>query len=215
MSAPRVVRVSQEGLEAAAGTAAGVLAGGKLVVMPTDTVYGLAASLDHPHAIRAVFAAKDRPADMPLPVLVASLAEAERLVPGELEAHEDLLDAHWPGALTVIVKSSPRIPAEVTAGRDTVGLREPDSPIARAVLRAAGGALAVTSANISREPPACEVSELSADLLARVEVVIDGGPCPGGTASTVLDLSTGPPRVLRRGPVSADELRSILPVLKT
>ncbi|MFW6438300.1 MAG: L-threonylcarbamoyladenylate synthase, partial [Armatimonadota bacterium] len=91
MSAARVIRVDEAGVEAAAQQAADALADGGLVVMPTDTVYGLAASLGHPCAIEAIFCAKNRPADMPLPVLVASVAEAEALVPGQLEAHEDLL----------------------------------------------------------------------------------------------------------------------------
>ncbi|MFW6156013.1 MAG: L-threonylcarbamoyladenylate synthase [Armatimonadota bacterium] len=214
MTDARVVSVSQAGLEAAVSAAVEALGGGAPAVIPTDTVYGLAGSLYDPGAIRAIFRAKDRPPDMPLPVLVASTAEAERLVPGELEAHEALLDRFWPGALTVIVSASERIPAGVTAGRSTVGLREADSRVARAILRGAGGALAVTSANISGRPPACEVSELPDELLRQVAVVIDAGPCPGGTASTVLDLSAHPPRLLRHGPITRDELVRHLPDLQ-
>ncbi len=219
MNGPRVVSVSQSGIDAAASEAAEALAAGGLVVMPTDTVYGLAASLQRPEAIRAIFDAKHRPAEMALPVLVASAEDAERLVPGELEAHEELLRRWWPGALTVIVATSTRIPREVTAGGATVGLRQPDSAVAEAILRAAGGALAVTSANISGDPPACEVADLPDELLRHVAVVIDGGrghrrgPCPGGAASTVLDLSSDPPRVLREGPVAAAQLRTLLPGL--
>lgn len=215
MNAPRVVRVAQSGLEAAAAAAAEALAGGGLIVMPTDTVCGLAASLERPDAIAAIFRAKGRPAEMSLPVLVASIAEAQDLVPGELEAHEELLARHWPGALTVIVQASPRIPPEVSAGRSTVGLREPASEVARAILHAAGGALAVTSANISGEPPAVGVVELSDKLLRNVALVIDAGQCPGGVASTVLDLSTRPPRVLREGPIGVEQLRRLLPDLVT
>jgi len=198
----------------AAREAAQALADGGLVVMPTDTVYGLAASLEHPCAIEAIFRAKDRPADMPLPVLVASVGEAEALVPGELEAHEELLNRCWPGALTVIVGASQKVPREVTAGGDTVGLREPDSDVARAILHAAGGALAVTSANISGAPPACDAEELPDELLQHVALLVDAGRCAGGTASTVLDLSSAPPRVLREGPVGVDELRRMLPDLE-
>lgn len=213
MNGARVVRIEGSGVEAAAAAAADALAAGGLVVMPTDTVYGLAASLADTAAIREIFRVKDRPEDMPLPVLVASPADAERLVPGELEAHEALLHRHWPGALTVIVRSSPQIPSEVTSGGPTVGLRQPDGDAAQAILRAAGGALAVTSANISGDLPACDVSELPDELLRDVALVIDGGRCPGGTASTVLDLSTDPPRVLRPGPIDVDELRKLLPDL--
>lgn len=215
MSASRVLRVSEHGVDAVARAAAEALGAGELVVMPTDTVYGLAASLRHGAAISEIFRAKQRPADMPLPVLVASIAEAERLAVGELEAHEELLRRWWPGALTVIVEAAPQIPSEVTAGGPTVGLREPDSEVARAILHAAGGSAAVTSANLSGDPPATEVSDLPDELLRHVGLVIDGGQCPGGTASTVLDLSCTPPRVLREGPVGVDELRRLLPDLET
>jgi len=213
MSGPVRVSVSESGLDAAAAAAAKALSAGGLVVIPTDTVYGLAASLQHRQAIRAIFHAKNRPPDTPIPVLVASIAEAEGLVPGELEAHEALLRRFWPGALTVIVGSSPVIPNEVTAGRGTVGLRQPDSPVAVAILRAAGGALAVTSVNLSGDPPACEAAQLPDALLRYVALVIDAGHCPGRAASTVLDLSVAPPRVLREGPIAREELRELLPNL--
>lgn len=214
MTAPRVVSVAEAGGEAAASAAAEALSEGGLVVLPTDTVYGLAASLEHPRAIAAIYAAKGRPGEMPLPVLVASPEDAEALVPGALEAHDALLRRWWPGALTVIVATSPRIPAAVTGGGDTVGLRQPDSAIAREILRACGGALAVTSANISGEPPARVVADLPEELLRHVALVVDAGRCPGGIASTVLDLSTAPPRVLREGPVRAAWLRRQLPNLQ-
>ncbi len=214
MSDVRIVRVSEIGARDAAAEAAEVLARGELAIMPTDTVYGLAASLDHPEAISAVFRAKNRPADMPLPVLVASADDAHPLVAGSLAPHEDLLDEFWPGALTVIVPASERVPREVIAGGSSVGLRQPDSDVALAILRAAGGALAVTSANISGQAPACQTSELPRALLDHVEIVIDAGPCPGGTASTVLDLSAAPPRILREGPVTREQLTRRFPDLQ-
>lgn len=210
MRGPRVVGGDEVGVAAAAEA----LARGELVVMPTDTVYGIVASLDHPRAIEAIFDAKSRPADMPLPVLVASINDAERLAPGELEAHEALLDRFWPGALTVIVAASERVPPAVTAGLSTVGLRQPDDATAEAILRAAGGALAVTSANISGQPPACEVDDLTDELLQHVAVVVDSGPCPGGVASTVIDLSEEPPRILREGPLTRRVLAEHLPGLQ-
>ncbi len=213
MSGPVVISVATAGIEASASVAAEALEAGALVVLPTDTVYGLAASLRRPDAIRAIFAAKRRPEGMALPVLVASPEDAERLVPGALDAHDALLRRRWPGALTVIVPASAQIPPEVTAGRDTVGLREPDHPVAVAILHAAGGALAVTSANISGDQPACEVADLPEELLRQVAVVIDAGRCPGGTASTVLDLAAHPPRVLREGAIPARSLRKFLPDL--
>ncbi|HCA46577.1 MAG TPA: threonylcarbamoyl-AMP synthase [Armatimonadetes bacterium] len=213
MSGPAVISVARAGVEAAASAAAEALEAGGLVVLPTDTVYGLAASLRRPDAIRAVFAAKRRPEGMALPVLVASPEDAERLVPGALDAHDAVLRRWWPGALTVIVPASAQLPPAVTAGRTTVGLREPDHPVAVAILHAAGGALAVTSANISGDPSAREIADLPEELLHQVAVVIDAGRCPGGTASTVLDLAAHPPRVLREGAIPASSLREFLPDL--
>lgn len=201
-------------MDAAAQAAVDALASGHLAVIPTDTVYGLAASLDHPVAIAAIFRAKNRPSDMPLPVLVASVEDAQPLVESSLESHEDLLREFWPGALTVIVPRSDELPGVIAAGMDTIGLRLPDSDIARQIIAACGGALATTSANFTTQLPAREVAELAPELLAYVAVVIDGGPCAGGTASTVIDLTASPPQVLRDGPISRDNLRRVLPDLR-
>jgi L-threonylcarbamoyladenylate synthase len=210
VSAHRVVRAADSDFASAASAAADVLEAGGLLVMPTDTVYGLGASLQCPAAIADIYRAKSRPPDMPLPVLVASSADASRLAREGLAQYEAMLERFWPGALTVVVPAAPEVPREVTAGLDTVGLRQPDSEVALEVLRAAGGALAVTSANLSGDSPAREVGELPAELLAHVDLVIDAGPCPGGTASTVLDLTTAPPRILREGPISRDDLAESL-----
>lgn len=202
-------------LEQAARAAADVLSGGDLVVMPTDTVYGLAASLTDAAAIERIYEAKQRPRGLALPVLVGSIADALTLfasAPSDETAA--LLERFWPGALTVVVRRSDCVPDAVTAGMPTVGLRLPDSEVARAVVAAAGGALAVTSANLSGEEPACDAVELSDALLAHVGLVIDAGRCPGGVASTVIDVASSPPRLLREGAISADELRVIVPNLE-
>jgi len=194
-----------------AARAARTLEGMGLVVMPTDTVYGLAASLDSPCAIEHIFDAKRRPREMPLPVLLASVADADRLTREPLSGRaRALCDAFWPGALTVIVEANDRVPAAVTAGRGTVGLRVPDSEIARAIIAAAGGALAVTSANVSGAEPAVDAASLDAELLAHVGLVVDDGPCPGGTPSTVVDLTGATPTVLREGAIPTVEVLAIL-----
>ena len=215
MRQPAQISVPPATIDEAAAEASAVLADGGLIVIPTDTVYGIAARLDEESAVEALFAAKLRPRDGAIPALVASVTDAQRLVSGELEAHEGLLRRFWPGALTIVVRRSDTVPDWVTAGRDTVGIRMPDSEIAQAIRAAAGGALAVTSANISGAPAACEVADLPEELLRHVGLVVDGGRCPGGRASTVLDLSAHPPRVLREGPIDADELRRMLPDLVT
>lgn len=188
-----------------------VLAEGGLVVLPTDTVYGLAAALDQPCALEAVYQAKRRPRDMPLPVLVASAEDAQVLAAGPLSGPaRALCERFWPGALTVVVPAAPHVPAIVTSGTGTVGLRMPDSPVALAIIAAAGGALAVTSANLSGEDTPREVTELPPELLTHVALVVDGGVCPGGVPSTVVDLTGPEPRVLREGAIRAEVLRSVL-----
>jgi len=191
--------------------AARVLSGGGLVVMPTDTVYGLAAALDQPCALEAIYEAKRRPHDMPLPVLVASPRDADRMAAEPLSGRAlALCERFWPGALTVIVRAAESVPAIVTAGSGAVGLRMPDSKVALAIIRAAGGALAVTSANLSGEDSARDVTHLPPELLAHVALVVDGGECPGGVPSTVLDLTGPEPRVLREGAIAADLIREAL-----
>lgn len=191
--------------------AARVLAGGGLLVMPTDTVYGLAAALECPCALEAIFEAKGRPRDLPLPVLVASPADADRMADRPLSGSaRELCRRFWPGALTVIVRAADRVPAIVTAGSGTVGLRMPDSEIALAIIAAAGGALAVTSANLSGEESARDVAHLPPELLAHVALVVDGGQCPHGVPSTVVDLTGPEPVVLREGAIAPEMIREAL-----
>lgn len=211
---PSIIHAAPETVAEAAQACADAVERGVLIVFPTDTVYGIAADPFNEEAILRLFEAKGRPHGMPIPVLVASADDVDGLVGGALPAGaDDLFERFWPGALTVIVPRSQGLPAAVASGGDTIGLRLPDSEIAREIIAACGGALATTSANLTTEPPACEVAELSSELLAHVAVLIDGGRCPGGTASTVLDLTSDPPQVLRDGPVSREELREVLPTL--
>ena len=211
---PRVLAVPPGSAAEAAAAGAQAIARGQLIVMPTDTVYGLAGDAHNPDAIAHIYEAKGRPEHTALPVLVASAQDALRLIGGDARPEaKHLFERFWPGALTVVVPRSEAVPPAVTAGRPTVGLRVPDSDLARAIIAACGGVLATTSANLSGRPPACDVAELPAELLAHVAVVIDAGRCPGGMSSTVVDLSASPPRVLRAGPIPADGLREVLPEL--
>ncbi|HYJ60198.1 MAG TPA: L-threonylcarbamoyladenylate synthase [Actinomycetota bacterium] len=183
---------------------------GALIVFPTDTVYGVGTRPDDPAATAAVFAAKDRPADLTLPVLVASAGEARRIA--AFDARADVLaDGCWPGPLTLVL---PR--TDAAAGFDlggdpaTIGVRVPDHPLALAVL-ARTGPLAVTSANRSGEPPATTCDQLVATFEDAVAVYLCEEPALEGRSSTVLDLAHGPARVLRAGDVSADRLARLLP----
>ncbi len=196
--------------------AAAALRAGHLVVLPTDTVYGLACRADMEEAVARVYAAKGRDAEKALPILLPGVHALERVCHTCDEQTLLLARAFWPGALTLVVHKSPAVPAVVTGGRPSVALRVPACGITCQVLEQSGVLVAVTSANTSGEPPAVAVKELSPELLTRVDVVVDGGPCPGGQASTLLDLTQDPPRILRAGPVSRDQLAAVLrgPVLE-
>jgi L-threonylcarbamoyladenylate synthase len=185
------------------------LLSGEIVAIPTDTVYGLAASLDHPAAVRRLAELKGRAADQPIAVLIDT-AEA---VAQELDdpAALDRVAGFWPGALTAIVRvrDGDAWP-ELVLGNDakgspTVGLRVPDDDLARSIIRACGGALAVTSANRHDESPATSAAGVAA-IFGDELLILDGGSRDGGVASTVVDLTSDPPTVLREGAVSAAEL---------
>lgn len=191
-------------------SAACALAAGKLVIIPTDTVYGIACRADDERAVRALFAAKRRPLSKPLPLLLSD-AQALEEVSSELpDGVRKLARAFWPGALTLVVRKSALVSDLVTAGQPTVGVRVPDLPVAIAVLAACDFPVAVTSANISDEQAAVAVEELPAELLEAVAVVLDSGRCPGEVPSTVVDVTGVPPRILRQGPVTEADIESAM-----
>lgn len=177
------------------------LARGALVAIPTDTVYGLAARLDRPAAIEALYHAKGRPDALPIPVLVSQLDLLATLTDGAPATLDRLASRFWPGPLTIVAPCSRRIPDRVAAGTGTVGLRMPDHPIALEVIEGSGGALAVTSANRSGEPSLCDAAAVARTFPSTVELVIDSGSAPGGRASTVVSVTGTRPLVLRRGPI--------------
>jgi L-threonylcarbamoyladenylate synthase len=189
--------------------AADILRGGGLVVFPTDTVYGVAALARNAGAVADIFRAKQRPADMPIPVMVSEpdrINEIARPLPG----FRELAAAFWPGPLTIILPRRPVLPDIVTSGGDTVALRIPDHPLTLALLRRIDEPLAVTSANLSGHPPALTAQQARAQLDGRVAAIIDGGAAPGGLPSTIVDLTQSPPQILRHGPVTEAQIRDIL-----
>ncbi len=187
--------------------AAAALRRGELVVLPTDTVYGLAAWPWDAAAIAHIYAAKIRPEAKALPVLVGALAQLEAITAWLPPCAERLAARFWPGALTLVVPKHPDLPAALSP-YDTVGVRMPDHPAALGLLRLTGP-LAVTSANISGEPPARTAAEAAAQFGDAVAIVLDAGPAPGGQPSTVADCTVTPPRVLRAGPISEAALRIV------
>ena len=196
--------------DAGRGTAIDALRGGGIVALPTDTVYGIAVALDTPGGIEALFAAKHRPPERGIALLLADAAQAPTI--GQWPAAAATLAASfWPGGLTIVVRrrSDVELPAALTGGAPTIGLRVPDHPAPRA-LAAAVGPLPTTSANRSGEPEAQEAVEIVAQLGDAIELVLDGGPARGGPASTVVDCSVDPPRIMRHGAISDGAIEAVL-----
>ncbi len=190
--------------------AAKILRAGGLIAFPTETVYGLGADAKNPEAVKKIFIAKGRPADHPVIVHLPSagaLAGWAREVP---EAAHRLAEAFWPGALTLILKRSNGVPDAVTGGQDTVGLRVPGHPLALALLEAFGGGVAAPSANRFGRISPTRAEHVRAELDGAVDMILDGGPCEVGLESTILDLSTGIPRLLRPGGVTVERLETVL-----
>lgn len=191
--------------------AAACLRRGGLVAFPTETVYGLGVNaLDAP-AVRRLFAAKRRPAEDPLIVHVASLDAVAPLVAVRPPLLDALAARFWPGPLTLVLRRSPLVPDEVTAGLDTVAVRVPAHPVAQALLAAAGIPVAAPSANLFSRPSPTHARHVLEDLDGRIDMLIDGGPTQVGVESTVLNLSGGVPEVLRPGAVTLEMLRHLLP----
>ncbi len=189
------------------------LATGQVLAFPTDTLYGLGADPWEPRAVAQLFAAKERDYGKPIVLLVAGLDHLWRVVPGLPPVAAALASAFWPGPLTIVVPRHPKLPDIVTAGGPTVGLRVPDHPWALRLLQAAGGALAVTSANRSGQGNPTTAAEVLDELGGRIPLIIDGGTVPGGLASTVVDVTTSPPRVLREGAIPARLIEAALSVI--
>lgn len=188
---------------------AAALADGKLAIVPTDTVYGVAASLAHPAAIARIFDAKGRPADKPIPILVDSPASARCFVSASNPVAERLTRAFWPGALTIIFPASERVPAECLAGGSTVGLRAPDHSGLLELLAACGGALAVTSANRSGYPESNSPASAYEALRDYTDIVLDCGELPSAPPSTVVDPSGDCPRIVRPGAITTEAIQRV------
>lgn len=191
-----------------------VLRDGGLVVFPTETVYGLGAHALDRSAVGAIFEAKGRPSTDPLIVHVASAGDIGALARTIPPALPRLAARFWPGALTLIVPKQATVPAEVTAGLDSVAIRVPSHPVALAILRAAGVPVAAPSANSFSRPSPTQASHVLADLDGRVDLVVDAGATHIGLESTVLDLTVDPPLVRRPGGVPVDLLREVLPAVQ-
>lgn len=188
--------------------AAELLRAGQLVAFPTDTVYGVGAPVFQPEAVAAIYIAKERPPDKAIPVLVADEADVLN-VALPLPESARRLAALWPGALTLVLPKRPEIPPIVSSDA-TVAVRIPDLDLARALLRLTGP-LAATSANRSGQPSPVTAADVLAQLDGRIAAVLDGGPCPGGVPSTVVNCCVEPPVILRQGGLPLAPLRAAWP----
>ena len=196
--------------------AAEALSKGGVFAIPTDTLYGLAADALNPDALDRVYAAKGRPADMPLPVLVSGWEQSLQVatVSSEIEVPaRRLAEAYWPGSLTMVLPAAPGLPQRLTAGRDTVAVRMPDHPVPRALADALGRPITGTSANRSGEPDITDPDELRRVLAPRVDGIIVSGPKPVGGASTIVAVSGDGIRLLREGVLPYECVRGTLETL--
>jgi L-threonylcarbamoyladenylate synthase len=196
--------------EAILEEAARCLQDGGLVAFPTDTLYGLGAVASRERAVKRLFEAKERSADRPLPIFVASPADVDSLATEVSPAARRLMETFWPGGLTLVLRRRPRFHYPALAGGDTVAVRVPAHPVALELLCRVGEPLTGTSANLSGRPGPRTAGEVRRQLGGRVDLIVDGGPCAGGVESTVVDCSVDPPQVLREGAVPPERVAAAL-----
>jgi L-threonylcarbamoyladenylate synthase len=178
---------------------------GGLVAFPTDTVYGVGALAFDRKAVESIYTAKNRPGEKAIPILIGDVEDLKKICPGLPELALKLAGRFWPGPLTLVVPKHPEL-SQAVSSSGTVGVRMPDHPVARALLRLAGP-MAVTSANISGRPSPTDAKEVFNQLGGRVALIIDGGKTPGGVPSTVVDCVGAEPKILRVGPIPEAQIQ--------
>jgi tRNA threonylcarbamoyl adenosine modification protein (Sua5/YciO/YrdC/YwlC family) len=198
---------------AAISSAAHSVASGQLVVLPTDTVYGVGADAFDSAAVADLLAAKGRGRDMPVPVLVGSWTTIQGLVSSVGDRTWDLIEAFWPGGLTLVIEHAPSLTWDLGDANGTVAVRMPLHPVAIELLEVTGP-MAVSSANVSGQPAALSAKEAQEQLGDSVTVYLDGGPVQTGIASTIVDVTSAVPKVLRAGAIDIDRLREVIPEIK-
>lgn len=190
--------------------ASAVIRSGGLVAFPTETVYGLGGDATNPEASRKIYAAKGRPSDNPLIVHIADFSQLRNIVAEVPQEAEKLAEAFWPGPLTMILRKNDVIPYETTGGLDTVAIRMPSHPVARAFLQDSGCMIAAPSANTSGRPSPTTAQHVWGDLHGKIEILLDGGPVGIGIESTIVDLSEERPMILRPGFITQEMLSAVL-----
>lgn len=195
--------------EASIAQAARLIQAGEVVGFPTETVYGLGANALCGEAVRKIFAAKGRPADNPLIVHIADVDALDALVEQVPPAARALMDAYWPGPMTLLFPRKRCIPDVTTAGLDTVGIRLPSNPVARALIRKSGVPIAAPSANRSGRPSPTTAAHVFEDMNGVIPLILDGGECAVGLESTVVDMTCDVPRILRPGGITAEMIAEV------
>jgi len=205
----RVLPITEESI----AEAVRILSAGGLVAFPTDTVYGVGAHAFQPQAVEKIYAAKIRPRDKAIPLLLAKPDDLSLVAESFLPTVWPLVERFWPGGLTLVLRKRAIVSAAVSPG-PTVAVRVPDHPVTQALIAALGTPLAATSANLAGDPSPVTAQEVVGELAGRIELILDGGPCPGGIPSTVLNLTTDPPTILRSGAIGEEDIRDTLPSLR-
>ena len=190
--------------------AAEILKAGKLVAFPTDTVYGIGANAFNKDAVERIFTAKGRDSKKPLQVLIADKDDLNFIVEKQSDTLHRLTEKFFPGALTIVVQAKEDFPRWVTCGLDIVGVRMPSNPIALEMIKAFGKPIAATSANISGFSDPKNAQQVLEYLDGKVDFILDGGATPDNVPSTVIDVSVNPPKILRQGKLTVDELSKAL-----
>jgi L-threonylcarbamoyladenylate synthase len=186
---------------------------GEVVAIPTETVYGLAADAFNENAIKKIFEVKGRPQDNPLLVHIYKLEQVYDICKDISKETKKIFDAFWPGSVTLIFNKKDCISDTVTAGIKTIGVRFPESKIARAIIKESRTLLVAPSANLSGKPSTTSAEHCYNDLNGKIPCILDGGPCSIGLESTIIDMSTSAPVLLRPGAISLDDIRNVIPNL--
>ena len=207
MGTPRAVQTPAYILEKAVSA----LNRGGLVAFPTDTLYALGAHAFMEEAISRVYEAKGRPQGMALPLLLSGPEEIDRVAVDVPQAAWDLAERFWPGAVTMVLYKAPSVSSTITGGRDTVAVRVPSHPLALALMEGVGAPLTGTSANRSGGPDPVTAEVVRQHLGEAVDVVLDEGPCSLAEASTIVDMTAEPPRIVRAGAIAKSELERVCP----
>lgn len=183
---------------------------GGVIAFPTDTVYGLGAEAFNEQAIERIYEIKGRPRQLPFPLLLANANQVVDVAESVPEVAWLLMKHFWPGGLTLVLAKGIRLPDYLTRGGATIAVRVPNHPVPLALIRSLGVPIIGTSANVSGQPSALTAQEVEFQLREKVDLIIDGGRCPGGIESTVVDVTSGILKVLRRGLISQDEIERVL-----